>query len=433
MKITKQLSTMFLTFALLFTSVSFAVAKDYTDIPEDYWAATEIEDVVSNKIVPIYGDNTFKPLESITRVDWTTMLLRALGLSEAPVTAQPKYSDVAKETLGYDSIARSDQFGLIYGYTNGEFKPQQYITKAEAASILSHITKDSDVNLDILSQFTDNEQIPSWAKAPFAKAIKYGLYVNYPNDKELNPNRLLNRAEAAVLLSKLKKTLNLVEEDKKSDDIKPLADAEEYVLSVEHLDNLGIAAVDRVSITNKRRVILAKNVFEVSFVDSFNSAQHQVGDEIPFYFKKDIVTKEGTLLIPANTKLFATIEELTPTQWKNKNAEVYLHFTKMVTPNGKETPFIARVLNKNEGVLTENKWAKPLEYTVAGAVIGGTAIGLPIGLADDKAGTGLAIGIPTGAGVGLATGFLTKGVNYKAKANENVLVELKIDCSLYNE
>ncbi len=435
MNIKKNLATICLSFTLLLTGVSTALAKDYTDIPDDYWAAEEIEDVVTKRIVPIYADSTYRPLDKVPRVEWTAWLLRALGLSEAPITSTPMYSDVTSETFGYENIARSDQFGLIYGYTDGEFKPQRFITKVETASIMSHITKDTDVNTEVLDQFADSNEIPDWGRIPFSKAIKYGLYVNYPLENELNPNRDLNRAEAAVLLARLMKALDLVQDDKKAEaeEAKVPDEPKEYVLSVEHLDNYGKAVVDRVSITNLRRIILAKNVFRVSFLDSFNSTKHQIGDVIPFYFKKDVVTKEGTLLIPANTKLYATIEELRDKRWVNKNSEVYLHFTRMVFPNGQEYPFIARVLNNYEGVLTENKWLKPLEYTVAGAAIGGAAIGLPIGEANHRSGDGMAIGFPTGAGVGLLTGFLTPGVNFKARADEDVLVELKVDCSLWND
>ncbi len=436
MDIRKNLATIFLSALLLLTGVSGAFAKDYTDVPDDYWAAEEIEDVVTKNIVPLYGDNTYRPLDSVTRVDWTEWLLRALGLSQAPITAEPNYSDVTKETFGYPSIARSDQFGLIYGYTDGEFKPQRFITKVETASIMSHITKDTEVDTSVLSQFADSKEIPNWGVIPFSKAIKYGLYVNYPLETELNPNRELNRAEAAVLLARLMKALDLVVPDKKAEEPieEPIAqEPQEYILSVEHLDTYGKAVVDRVNITNLRRIILAKNVFKVSFLEKFNSTKAQIGDVVPFYFKKDVVTKEGTLIIPANTKLYATIEELRDKKWVNKNAEVYLHFTKMVFPNGHEYPFIARVLNNQEGVLSENKWLKPLEYTVAGAAIGGAALGLPIGAANDRSGDGMAIGFPVGAGVGLATGWLTPGVNFKASKDEDVLVELKVDCSLYND
>lgn len=435
MNFRKNLATVLLSVTLLFTGVSSALAKDYTDIPDDYWAAEEIEDVVTKRIVPIYGDSTYRPLEKVTRVEWTGMLLRALGLSQAPITSEPNYSDVTTETYGYPDIARSDQFGLIYGYTDGEFKPQRFITKCETASIMSHITKDTDVDTSNLEQFADNQEIPNWGRIPFSKAIKYGLYVNYPLETELNPNRDLNRAEAAVLLARLMKALDLVQDDKKAQEPaqeEPAAPSE-YVLSVEHLDDYDVAVVDRVSITNLRMIILAKNVFEVRFLEPFNSTKAQVGDIVPFYFKNDVRTIEGTLVIPAGTKLYATVAELRDKKWINKNAEVYLHFEKMVFPNGHEYPFIARVLNNQEGVLSENKWLKPLEYTVAGAAIGGVAVGLPIGEANDRSGDGMAIGFPTGAGVGLLAGWLTPGVNFKARANEKVLVELKVDCSLYND
>ena len=94
MNIRKNLASILLSLTLLLTSVSTAFAKSYTDIPDDYWAAEEIEDVVTKNIVPIYGDNTYRPLETVTRVDWTEWLLRALGLAQAPITAEPNYSDV---------------------------------------------------------------------------------------------------------------------------------------------------------------------------------------------------------------------------------------------------------------------------------------------------------------------------------------------------
>jgi hypothetical protein len=441
MNIRKNLAAVFLTITLLLSGISSAFAKSYTDVSDNYWAAEEIEDVVTKNIIPVYGDNTYRPSDPVTRVDWTEWLLRALGLAQAPITSEPNYSDVTRDTFGYSSIARSDQFGLIYGYTDGEFKPQRFITKVETASIMSHITKDTEVDTSVLSQFSDSKQIPNWGVLPFSKAIKYGLYVNYPLETELNPNRDLNRAEAAVLLARLMKALNLVEDNYKAAEpaeepvVQAPQEPQEYLLAVEHLDNLGKAVVDRVNITNLRLIILAKNLFKVSFVESFDSTKHQIGDVIPFYFKKDVVTKEGTLVIPANTKLYATIEELRDKRWINKNAEVYLHFTKMVFPNGHEYPFIARVLSQNDddGVLSENKWLKPLEYTVAGAAIGGAAIGLPVGANNHRSGDGMAIGFPTGAGVGLLAGWLTPGVNYKARANEDIIIELKVDCSLYND
>ena len=61
---------------------------------------------------------------------------------------------------------------------------------------MSHITKDTEVDTSNLTQFADYQEMPEWGMRPFSKAIKYGLYVNYPLETELNPNRDLNKAEA---------------------------------------------------------------------------------------------------------------------------------------------------------------------------------------------------------------------------------------------
>ncbi len=432
--IKKSLMTLLLGVLMIFTGVQTASASAYKDVAEDFWAYREIDDVVTRDVIYLFGDGTFRPWETVERVEFTGMLLRALGLSTAPITQTPNYSDVNTSTFGYEDIARSDQFGLIYGYTDGEFKPSRLITKAETASIMSHITKDSDVDTTLIQQFSDWQEVPNWCVFPFSKAIKYGLYVNHPLENELNPQRNLNRAEAAVLLAKLMRKMNLVEDKYKVEEQEePVAEEPaEYLISTEHFYALPKIAVDRLNITNLRRIILAGNVFEVEFLEKFNSTKHQIGDEVVFYFPKDVYTKEGTLVIPQNSKLYATIEELRKKDWINKNAEVYLHFYKLVFPDGKETEFIARVLNDKEGILSENYWLKPLEYTLAGAAIGAGS-GIGIGAGCDEIGNGLAIGLPTGAGVGLLTGFLTKGVNFKAHRNEKVLVELKVDSSIWNE
>ena len=432
MNFKRSFMTLLFSVLMLFTGMQIASAGSYKDVAEDFWAYPEIDDVVSRDVIYLFDDGTFRPWETVERVEFTGMLLRALNLSTAPITQTPNYSDVNMSTFGYEDIARSDQFGLIYGYTDGEFKPSRLITKAETASIMSHITKDSDIDTSLIRQFSDWEEVPGWCVFPFSKAIKYGLYVNHPLENELNPNRNLNRAEAAVLLAKLMKALNLVEDKYKVEEETQPEEPAEYLMSTEHFYALPKVAVDRLNITNLRRIILAGNVFEVEFLNKFNSKKHQIGDEVEFYFPKDVYTKEGTLVIPKNSRLLATIEELRKKDWINKNAEVYLHFYKLIFPDGKETEFIARVLNNNEGVLRENYWLKPLEYTLAGAAIG-TGAGLGIGAGCHEIGNGLAIGLPTGAGVGLLTGFLTKGVNYKAHRNEKVLVELKVDSSIWND
>ena len=295
------------------------------------------------------------------------------------------------------------------------------MTKAEAASVISHITKDYKGNVKSLNPFTDKDSIPCWATKQFAKTIDLGIYVNHPDANELLPNKKLNRAEAAVLLYKLKNKIDTVQEKYVSNEV---------VEGVEHLDVTSKADCNEVQVTNQNNIILAKNIIKGYFYTYFSSKDAAVGDTVTFTAKKDIVTEEGTLVIPADTTMKATITSIEPKKWWNKNDKVTVEFESMTLPSGVCVPFKAEVLNNN-GVLTENRWAKPVGYTVGGAVVGG---GVGVGIAGischDHYDNGVAIGAPVGAGLGLLTGLTTPGRTYKANDGDYVWLELTQDLVL---
>ena len=94
----------------------------------------------------------------------------------------------------------------------------------------------------------------------------------------------------------------------------------------------------------------------------------------------------------------------------------------------------AKVLNNN-GVLTENRWAKPVGYTVGGAAIGaGVGMGIAAIAAedDDHFEEGIGIGAPVGAAVGLVTGLTTPGRTYKANDGDFLWLELTQDLVIPN-
>ena len=129
----------------------------------------------------------------------------------------------------------------------------------------------------------------------------------------------------------------------------------------------------------------------------------------------------------------ATITSIEEKKWWNKNDKVTVEFESMTLPCGVTVPFKADVLNNN-GVLTENRWAKPVGYTFGGALVGaGVGAGIAnIGGHDDSTDTGVAIGAPVGAGVGLLTGLTTPGRTYKANDGDYVWLELTQDLSIPN-
>ena len=397
----KKTAALALSAAMLLGTAASALAASYKDVPENYWAIEEIDDVVTKKIIPLYSDGTFKPSETVPRVEWTEWLLRALGLSDAAINFEPDYSDVNYSTYGYPAIARSDQYGLIYGYTDGEFKPQRLITKTETASIMSHITKDTTVDTSSLNRFTDADKIPSWGVIPYAKAVKYGLYVNYPVESQLQPEKLLDRAEAAVLLSRLMKALALVEDKYKAPDA-----GTEQVISVEHLDIYPAAIVNRVNVTNLRKIVLGGNVLKAAFSEKFNSSKTKAGEPVNFYFKNDVKNTEGTLVIPAGSKLYGYVEAVSSTK-------AGIKVTKIVLPDGRDFAVEGRVLSSLADAIAA-EWLKPLVYVLKGknaAPVQTSSVG--------AAEAALAAQTPVSS--------------FKAKAGDEIYIELKADGSIFNE
>lgn len=393
------------------------LAASIADVSQNYWASKEINIVVDNNIMTLSG-NRFNPEGNMTRVEFVNALLKVLSDENLNVTISNKFKDVQSSNPNYDNILRSQQLGLVYGYPDGTFKPNNTVLRSEAQSVISHITKDMDADTSVLNQFKDAAAIPAWAKKVYAKTINYGIYVNYPDSRELRPNDNLSRAEAAVLLARLKEKLDLVKQ--------------EYIgtTRIEHLDVTRKAPNNEVAINNIQSTINQGNVLVVAFEDKFKSEEHKAGDIVTFVADKDICTEEGTLIIPAGTKFVAQINEIQPPKKFNKNARVYPQLTKIILPNGKELAFNAKPFSKDYS-LKEGPWmttGKLLLCTAAGAAVGtGAGVGFAFIPSPANIGTGVAIGTPVGAAVGLVTGLVTPGLQYHAKAGENIYVILLDD------
>lgn len=421
----KKLLAGLLVFGML--SITTAPAFSYAgidDVDANYWAQTEISSVVGNSVM-FLNDGKFNPENKISRVDFVKALLKVLGDDNMAINSKVKFSDVTKAGADYDAIARSQQLGLVYGYPDGTFRPQGSILRDEAQSVISHITIDETVSQNILSKYTDAAKVPSWAKNIYAKTLSYGIYVNHPDELALRPTEDLTRAEAAVLLYRLSKKLHLVKSQYKG--------INETVLGTEHLNVTKKAPSNEVTITNLRNIIKQGNVLEIEFNEAFKSKLSAAGDNVTFRNDEDIVTEEGTLLFPAGSIFYGKVLEIQDPQWFNKNARAYLQINKVVTPQGKTTELNAKPFYKDYA-LKEGPWmtaGKVALYTVGGTAVGtGAGVGFSFIPNPDKVGTGIAIGTPVGAGVGLITGLVTPGLNYSAKEDEDIQVILLEDASI---
>ncbi len=210
---------------------------------------------------------------------------------------------------------------------------------------------------------------------------------------------------------------------------------QEKILCQEHLDVHKKAPVNTVTITNCRKIICANNVLAVKFECKFCSKQACAGDVVNFILPEALYTTEGTLVLPKCTRVVAEITKVQDSKWFNKNARVRLIFRCIVLPDGRVMPICAKPFTK-DGTLKEGPWmttGKIVLSTLTFGILGaGTGVGFSFISHPARIGTGLAIGIPVGCGVGLATALISKGLRYKAKAGEQIFIILTNNANICN-
>ena len=162
-----------------------------------HWAEELIQQAVRDGIVKGYVDGSFKPNASVTRAEFTVMLINALHTDyvEAPLSFTDRSNIGA---WAQSAIARAVQAGFIQGDSSGAFRPNDAVTRAEMAVMVANALQ-LKAESGTSSTFADNEQIPVWARAAVAGMQQSGLL----NGKGLNtfaPRDNTTRAEAVKLL-----------------------------------------------------------------------------------------------------------------------------------------------------------------------------------------------------------------------------------------
>lgn len=164
-----------------------------------HWAEEFIQQAVRDGIVKGYVDGSFKPNASVTRAEFTVMLMNALHTDSDYAEAPLSFTD--RSNIGawaQSAIARAVQAGFIQGDSGGSFRPNDAVTRAEMAVMVANALQ-LKAESGTSSTFADNEQIPVWARAAVAGMQQSGLL----NGKGLNtfaPRDNTTRAEAVKLL-----------------------------------------------------------------------------------------------------------------------------------------------------------------------------------------------------------------------------------------
>lgn len=170
-------------------------AKSAKDI-KGHWAEVQIQQGMEKGFINGFPDGTFKPDAPVTRAQFAKMINSALGLN---VAGNIKFTDVPANEWYYNEIAKGIAAAYITGYDDNKFKPEDYITRQEAAVIISRIVPNTAQAVSDLSGFGDRHSVSDWAKVSMGKAVSKG-YIGAYNDGLLHPVDNLTRAQTAKIL-----------------------------------------------------------------------------------------------------------------------------------------------------------------------------------------------------------------------------------------
>ena len=113
-----------------------AVTVSFSDVPADAWYAGAVNALASIEVITGVGNSRFDPMRPLTRAEFTVMAMR---FSKLDTDGENVFSDITEGDWFFDYIVGSVKYGWISGYTDGTFRPNEAITRAEVTVIVNRM------------------------------------------------------------------------------------------------------------------------------------------------------------------------------------------------------------------------------------------------------------------------------------------------------
>ena len=185
------------------------MAFQFPDVAKDHWAASQIDELSDKGVIVGYPDGTFKPDDNVTRAEFASMAIRALGQEHASVAQPVNFTDIDSEYWAYDSIQKALYFDLISCPDGGDiFRPDDTVTREESMTVAVNALTTEEISAEkaksVLLKYADANSIPESFVIPAGKAEILDMIVTMPVDNgkkaSLEPTRPATRAEVSYSL-----------------------------------------------------------------------------------------------------------------------------------------------------------------------------------------------------------------------------------------
>lgn len=307
----------------------------YPDVNSNHWAAKQIEILTEKGVIVGYPDGTFKPDDNVTRAEFASMAIKALGQEHANVAQPVNFTDIDPAFWAYDAIQKSLYFDLISCPPQGEpFRPDDTVTRAESISVAVNALTTEQISVmkakEVLSKrFADVNEVPQWFLVPAGKAEILNMLVTVPStDKaKIEADRPATRAEVSAIL------YDMMEQAKLNPNAK-LAEA------MRKKTGEGFV-VENVSIQGSFGTIPAGAVIPVKLTNYISSQSSQSGEFYTAQAPQNYITKDKFILVYKGANLKGQLLDVRDGKWFVRNGVLILDNSLITTNNDQTVSFCA--------------------------------------------------------------------------------------------
>ena len=175
--------------------------KEFADVhPLSHWATEDIDYVYSKGLMAGTADNAFSPDVNVTRAMLATVLYRMEG--KPAVNRSIPFGDVDMGAYYADAVVWAKQNGIVAGYSETSFGPDDSITREQIAAIIYRYAQYKGMNVVTLEDnlhFADSKDISDYAVSAMNWAVGTGL-MKGKSTTTINPKDNATRAEIAAIL-----------------------------------------------------------------------------------------------------------------------------------------------------------------------------------------------------------------------------------------
>ncbi|HIK44024.1 MAG TPA: S-layer homology domain-containing protein [Leptolyngbyaceae cyanobacterium M65_K2018_010] len=176
------------------------VQGSFPDI-QTHWARDFIQGLLNANLIRGQADGQFYPDQPMSRAQFAALISGAFN--PAPRRPNQPFWDVPASYWAAKAIQTAYRAGFLAGFPDGSFAPEHPVLRVQTWVALVNglgLLADQKVNPEVLNRFRDRATLPAFALDAVAQATQLGLVVNVPDVALLSPHRVASRADVAAVV-----------------------------------------------------------------------------------------------------------------------------------------------------------------------------------------------------------------------------------------